>query len=217
MRPNVTSTIAKAVRNSLVWRHGVGRCFCWSSAEEAQCTGLRQPWLRRAVLPKCRGVWLSVKRLGNQCQCCAIYCRWFCAYAEDRDRKRSLTPLSPEKGLHVCCSQVGTLSKTNNLPLWISGIFQIIVFMLSTSRLFFCLLSRSSEMPSRLLKLLALGLWCGQGPCWSSWGKCQNAGTEGRLTEKGGCTTMQCGGTWSKLARQPLSGFAILCRWLCQW
>lgn len=150
MRPNVTSTIAKAVRNSLVWRHGVGRCFCWSSAEEAQCMGLRQPWLRRAVLPKCRGVWLSVKRLGNQCQCCAIYCRWFCAYAEDRDRKRSLTPLSPEKGLHVCCSQVGTLSKTNNLPLWISGIFQIIVFMLSTSRLFFCLLSRSSEMPSRL-------------------------------------------------------------------
>ena len=50
--------------------------------EEPTELGLRQAWLRRAVLPEHRGLEVSVSRLSSQCQCSAASGRWLDVYAE---------------------------------------------------------------------------------------------------------------------------------------
>ena len=47
------------------------------------------------------GAGLGVSRLGSQCQCCAVYCRWYCVYAEvsGRDMVPASTFISGEGSL----------------------------------------------------------------------------------------------------------------------
>ena len=60
----------------------MNRGFCSSSRERSHCTGTEANLTKKAVLAKLRDMGPGVSRLGSQCQCCAVCCRWFCVYAE---------------------------------------------------------------------------------------------------------------------------------------
>ena len=78
MRPDATSTRAEAMSGNIAWaRISSGP---WKKGSAA--LGLVQIWPRRIILVKCRRVGPGISRLGRQCQSCAAYHRWYCAYAE---------------------------------------------------------------------------------------------------------------------------------------
>ena len=49
--------------------------------------GLKQTYLKRAVLPRAQGVGLGICKLGSHCWSCAVSCRWLCVYAEEQGRE----------------------------------------------------------------------------------------------------------------------------------
>ena len=68
-----------------LWSGGVAWALCCSSEGEGPATlGLRELWLRRAVLPECRRLVLDVSKLGSQCwYCVLLFYMWLCVYAEE--------------------------------------------------------------------------------------------------------------------------------------
>lgn len=150
MRPVTTSNRTKALQKSVGRRRAVGGGLCWSSGKGASMLRLRQSWLRKAVPQECRGMRLGRSKFGSRCQHWTASHRCLCFYAEGNEREmvpaRFLIPrdVSPWK-----LPLRDTLWEEQKIsPLCAPGILQIAVSMLSTSRLFTCLLSRNRAMSS---------------------------------------------------------------------
>lgn len=160
---------------------------------------------------------LRVGRLGSQCQAVLLLQVGVSGFMlSGAGKGHQLAPFSPENHLYTSCSLGSTLRAVNNLSRvgLMCGIFQIVVSMLCVSRLSFFILSGNSTVPSSLypsqvcclLKLKALGIWCGQGPGLVFLRRILHVGTEGGLAKRDSHARVQRLGTWSKQARQPVSG-----------
>lgn len=147
MSPDATSSSNEALQISLVGRGGgMGRDFCWSSGEEAHCTGIEANLTLTVRTSRVQGCGTWCKQVRPRVLA-LWYKRWSSVYAEEWWKEMvSSSSFVPGAG-SLCLLLSGNHPRRSKYsPCCVSHVpLQIAACMLSVLGLFYCLLPRRSR------------------------------------------------------------------------